>query len=235
MQLGSTPDPLMASGKVWDPQSWNRYTYTLNNPLRYVDPTGMKEVTAAQCAQDKNCVTVNVNVIYDQNSNNGQGLTDKQKSNFENTQLQGAKDQYRNADIHLNVTYTAGSITMNDKGMSISGLHADALNVVVTDQHQTDSGIAGKTPITFLNANSTDKQDLPHEMAHHFTGDMSSLEGRIMARDPIGLLRGVDMAAEDITNDYGRFVMNHTDSHVGRPVWNSAARDVQKSIQPTTH
>jgi hypothetical protein len=23
----------MASGKVWDPQSWNRYTYTLNNPL----------------------------------------------------------------------------------------------------------------------------------------------------------------------------------------------------------
>lgn len=21
------------------PQSWNRYTYTMNNPLKYVDPT----------------------------------------------------------------------------------------------------------------------------------------------------------------------------------------------------
>lgn len=30
-----------SSGTVYDPQSWNRYTYTLNNPLRYTDPTGM--------------------------------------------------------------------------------------------------------------------------------------------------------------------------------------------------
>ena len=105
-----TPDPLMASAKVWDPQTWNRYAYALNNPLKYVDPTGMNEVTAAQCAQDKNCVSVNVNVIYDKNANDGKGLTDKQKSDFEKGQLQSAKDQYGNADIHLNVSYTAGAL-----------------------------------------------------------------------------------------------------------------------------
>ena len=33
-------DPLMASGKTGIPQSWNRYSYVLNNPLKFVDPSG---------------------------------------------------------------------------------------------------------------------------------------------------------------------------------------------------
>jgi hypothetical protein len=31
----------MASGRAQKPQSWNRYSYVLNNPLRLIDPTGM--------------------------------------------------------------------------------------------------------------------------------------------------------------------------------------------------
>jgi RHS repeat-associated protein len=34
-------DPLLNSGHPANPQTWNRYTYTLNNPLRYTDPTGL--------------------------------------------------------------------------------------------------------------------------------------------------------------------------------------------------
>ena len=36
-------DPLTASAKISNPQTMNRYVYVLNNPLRYVDPTGMEE------------------------------------------------------------------------------------------------------------------------------------------------------------------------------------------------
>jgi RHS repeat-associated protein len=37
-------DPLLASGNPVNPKTWNRYAYTLNNPLRYVDPTGLYAV-----------------------------------------------------------------------------------------------------------------------------------------------------------------------------------------------
>ena len=34
-----TPDPL--GGKLVDPQTLNRYSYVINNPLRFTDPTGL--------------------------------------------------------------------------------------------------------------------------------------------------------------------------------------------------
>ena len=40
------PDPLRSSGNVGDPQTWNRYPYTVNNPLKYIDPTGLYEFSA---------------------------------------------------------------------------------------------------------------------------------------------------------------------------------------------
>jgi len=41
----TTVDPLMASATTHDPQSFNRYTFVLNNPLRNVDPDGLKAKT----------------------------------------------------------------------------------------------------------------------------------------------------------------------------------------------
>src|SRR5262249_11470865 len=35
-----SPDKLV--GRLRDPQSWNRYTYAINNPLKFVDPNGLE-------------------------------------------------------------------------------------------------------------------------------------------------------------------------------------------------
>jgi RHS repeat-associated protein len=37
----TSPDPLLNSGRPWDPQSWNRYSYVRNNPLARTDPSGL--------------------------------------------------------------------------------------------------------------------------------------------------------------------------------------------------
>ena len=37
----TSSDPLLSSGSVYAPQTWNRYSYTINNPLKYTDPFGM--------------------------------------------------------------------------------------------------------------------------------------------------------------------------------------------------
>jgi RHS repeat-associated protein len=47
----TSPDPLLSSGAISNPQTWNRYAYTINNPLKYTDPFGMYICTGskAQC------------------------------------------------------------------------------------------------------------------------------------------------------------------------------------------
>jgi hypothetical protein len=40
-------DPMMASAGVIAPQSWNRYSYVLNNPINSTDPTGMMAADAS--------------------------------------------------------------------------------------------------------------------------------------------------------------------------------------------
>jgi RHS repeat-associated protein len=47
----TSPDPLLASGRPASPQSWNRYAYVLNNPLRLTDPSGLTETQAESARQ----------------------------------------------------------------------------------------------------------------------------------------------------------------------------------------
>jgi hypothetical protein len=246
-----SPDPLMASTKAWDPQTWNRYTYGRNNPLKMIDPTGMAEVSAAACAKDKNCVTVNVNVIYDKNSNGGKGLTDAQKAAFNSGQLQNAKDTYGNADIHLNVTYTAGALSAEDGKYTVSGAVSGALNVVVTDafndrgarSNMSGGGAVSFIPTNLLGGNS----DLVVEMAHHFGGDTRGW----VADTARGLTNPADnMMFMLLPNAFSNMRISQTLSELEAPAqqvpayremqqhtynyFNSGARSFQEAITPTT-
>ncbi|MCV4600165.1 RHS repeat-associated core domain-containing protein, partial [Escherichia coli] len=48
----TSPDPLIASGRAGNPQTWNRYNYAGNNPLVNVDPTGMDWIRSNERDKD---------------------------------------------------------------------------------------------------------------------------------------------------------------------------------------
>ena len=243
-----SPDPMMASAKVWDPQTWNRYTYGRNNPLLMIDPTGLAEVTAAQCAKDKGCVTVNVNVIWDKNSNGGKGVSPEQKAAFEKNQLQTLKDQFGNADVHFDVTYSDGAV--KNGNTVTAGLMAGALNVAVSDSvGGARSGVTpGGTAISLIGANSTDRADLVTEVSHHFSGDtfgvLAHMASWLNKNDPgDGAAQGLLLAMPQMLTNVQEWIDRQTMRAVERSWTPNALRPTdfhggayvfQQYIQPTT-
>jgi RHS repeat-associated protein len=56
----TSPDPMAESARTANPRTFNRYSYTLNNPLRYVDPTGLMDQDPADYRPEFRPCTVGV-------------------------------------------------------------------------------------------------------------------------------------------------------------------------------
>ncbi|MEN3328412.1 MAG: hypothetical protein V7638_3219, partial [Acidobacteriota bacterium] len=52
----TTLDPFAGSGRAPTPQSWNRYAYVLNNPVRLLDATGLIDLEASEQERSKQVV-----------------------------------------------------------------------------------------------------------------------------------------------------------------------------------
>lgn len=60
----TSPDPLLTSGRPENAQSWNRYSYTLNNPVRFVDPAGLFTIGAGVDPNDQKRIIEAYDALY---------------------------------------------------------------------------------------------------------------------------------------------------------------------------
>jgi RHS repeat-associated protein len=51
----TTADPMLNSAKPWNPQTWNRYSYGINNPVKFVDPNGLYNLINTCAANNNKC------------------------------------------------------------------------------------------------------------------------------------------------------------------------------------
>lgn len=100
-----TPDPLLSSGRPGSPQTWNRYSYTLNNPLGIIDPNGLYNVactsTDAACKDAAKTLKQGLSRL--------QKKVDKMKDSDQKTRLQHALDAMgtQNDGNNVNVKFSA--------------------------------------------------------------------------------------------------------------------------------
>jgi RHS repeat-associated protein len=111
----TSPDPLLSSGRPDNPQSWNRYGYGFNNPLRFIDPTGLfnwDSSLGGDATDDqlrKTMAKKEANRIIKQRKNITNALNKMAKSG--DSALSGVASAYGSAGDNNGVTIAAGPVT----------------------------------------------------------------------------------------------------------------------------
>lgn len=110
----TSPDALMASANVANPQSWNRYVYTNNNPLRYTDPSGLYASPAFNCSEGSNaCLNDDQRRILNASTVKIGG------KEYSGEALYNKMDE-KQQNAFVNVTDKLGSIKLDGGGTALS-------------------------------------------------------------------------------------------------------------------
>jgi RHS repeat-associated protein len=143
-------DPSMESVVLQNPQSWNRYSYTINNPLHYIDPNGELWIDSGdkndpyswvdECQDDQTCYGAAAAVVgkslrvygsgsedditnYKANKNGNIDLNDLAENNDSNFDVKSDAHSYlslKNAAAFFNTAEQYGEAYPDDKPLFVT-------------------------------------------------------------------------------------------------------------------
>jgi RHS repeat-associated protein len=143
-------DPLAASAVPENPQTWNRYAYVLNNPLRLVDPTGMTSQDKSRCPEpDKKQnepipLPQRVNDMIDRSFGPGMRETGNGKDHVIIQDSKKARGVITRAAT--GVCQTAFKIAADNVGLDNNGMSPQTTQSETTTSNTT-SGASGSTTL----------------------------------------------------------------------------------------
>jgi hypothetical protein len=147
-----TPDAFYKDSHVADPQSWNKYAYARNNPLRYVDPTGEEATVSSNCTTSNNQTTCNVNIsasiaVYAQQGSN---LSQQQLNQAASTIQSSIQNAWSGSFTQDGVTYNVSTqISVSVASSQDAAMSSGAQNVI-----GLSNGNASATADSFVNPKS---------------------------------------------------------------------------------
>lgn len=193
-------DPFMGSGKTTNSQTWNRYAYSLNNPLRYIDPSG--------------AVTVGVTTEEEQKQDE-QSQPQKQQTPQQPTQSAANTTSQVPTDVKINAPQPNTMLNIPFAGRLFTGV-GSILELTVTDQN--GDAIPNATVMESVTPSTTTQSADPITFP---TGTVTDLVGRGVNRsDPVSVDEGISIlktvlqTPTTITQDHRLTIMSPTNPGV---------------------
>ena len=173
----TSTDPLLSSATIYDPQTWNRYAYVLNNPVRYVDPLGLYEWDASlggSATDEELKQRKGGQKIIDRRNEFRNGLAkaaehamSKSLNARERAEIQRAVNSYGTEGVANGVTIATGKLHDDASGETSWTLAANGKPNAFTsklDPTQTHYGVTANVTVTF--DGSIDEEGVAHEGSH---------------------------------------------------------------------
>lgn len=140
-------DEVWKDSHVSDPQSWNKYAYARNNPLRYIDPNGEKATVTIETDEEhkKGKITVTASIALWTSTNSGLSEKDLQKAaqEYKSNIEKGWNGSYEQNGITYEVSTTVDvKVYSNESAATDSG----AQNVLQVTPGEGHSGIRPASP-----------------------------------------------------------------------------------------